>query len=110
MSEGMERLPSDLDRVGDDLVAAAERAIVARRRRAGLAARTAATGVAALIAAAALLPGALGPGTRAPSDLALVRAPAVAVPVGCDQPRSRRVVLPACAAGDPIRLGRPRRW
>jgi hypothetical protein len=104
----MERLPPDLEHVGDHLVAAAERTIVVRRRRAALVARTAATVVAAVIATAALLPGGLGPGVRRDGDLAM--APHVAIPVGCDQPRGRQATLPVCGTGDPLRIGRPRRW
>ena len=106
----MERLPPDLERVGDHLVAAAERTIVARRHRAFLLARTGATGVAALLAAAVLLPGTLGPATRGQGDLAMVRARHLAVPLGCDQPRGRQAALPICAAGDRLRPGRPHRW
>lgn len=106
----MDQLPPDLEHVGDHLVAAAERTIVVRRHRVLLLARTCATGLAALLAAAVLLPGALGPGMREHGDLALVSARHVAVPLGCDQPRGRQAALPACAAGDPLRTGRPRRW
>jgi hypothetical protein len=107
------RLPPDLDRVGDHLVAAAERMLAARRRRHRLIARTASTGVAALLALAALAPAGLGPGLRDDGQLLLARAPSVeppGLPAACDQPRGGRLTLPACAAGEPIRLGRPRRW
>jgi hypothetical protein len=33
-----------------------------------------------------------------------------AVPAACDQPTGGRLALPVCAAGDPVPLGRPRRW
>ena len=106
----MDRLPPDLEHVGEHLVAAAERTIVVRRHRVFLLARTCATGIAALLAAAVLLPGTLGPAVRDDGDLAFVSARHVAVPLGCDQPRGRHAALPACAAGDPLRIGRPRRW
>jgi hypothetical protein len=105
-------LPPDLERVGDDLAAAAARALAARRRRRRLLARIASTAGAALVAAAWLVPGALGPAGRA-SDLLLARAPTIetpGLPVACDQPRGGRLALPACATGEPIRVGRPRRW
>jgi hypothetical protein len=107
------RLPPDLERVGDDLVAAAAHALAARRRRHRLLARIASTGVAALIAVAALAPTALDPVARSTSELLLARAPTFTppgLPAACDQPRGGRLSLPACAAGEPIRLGRPRRW
>jgi hypothetical protein len=107
------RLPPDLDRVGDQLVAAAERSFAARGRRRRLTARIASTAVAALVALAALIPAGLNPAVRSGAALLLARAPAVeppGLPAACDQPRGGRVSLPACAAAEPIRLGRPRRW
>jgi hypothetical protein len=106
----MERLSPDLERVGDQLVAAAERAVAGRRRRWTRLARAGAAGLGALVVAAALLPSALGPAERSGADIAFVRATTVALPVACDQPRGGRATLPACAAGDPLRIGRPRRW
>jgi hypothetical protein len=106
----MDRLPPDLEHVGDHLVAAAGRRIAARRHRAFLLARTGATAVAAVLAAAALLPGTLGPAMRAHGDLAMAPGRQPAVPLGCDQPRGRHAAPPVCAAGEPIRPGRPRRW
>lgn len=107
------RLPPDLDHVGDHLVAAAERILAARRRRQRLIARTASTGAAALLALAALAPAHLSPGLRDGDDVLLARATSFeppGLPAVCDQPRGGRLTLPACAAGEPIRLGRPRRW
>jgi hypothetical protein len=106
------RLPPDLARVGDELVEAAARRVDAQRARRRLAGRIAATGVAALIAVAALAPAALGPAEQATTVL-LARAPTVdppGLPAACDQPRGGRLSLPACASGDAIRVGRPRRW
>jgi hypothetical protein len=105
------RLPPDLVRVGDDLVAAAERTLQARRARRRMLARTAATSLAALAALTALVPAALGPATRgANAGLVVVQLEPPGLPAACDQPRGGRLLLPACAAGEPIRLGRPRRW
>jgi hypothetical protein len=107
------RLPPDLDRVGDHLVVAAERILAARRRRQRLIARTAGTGVAALLASAALAPAGLSPAIRSGGELLLARTASFeppGLPAACDQPRGGRLTLPACAAGEPIRLGRPRRW
>jgi hypothetical protein len=106
-------LPPDLERVGDDLVAAAARALAARGRRRRLLARTASTAIVAVIAAAALVPARLGPAAHNGSDVLLARAASIqppGLPAACDQPRGGRLSLPACAAGEPIRLGRPRRW
>jgi hypothetical protein len=106
----MERLPPDLERIGEHLVAGAERAVAARRRRTLLLTRAGATGIAALLAGATLLPGALGPAERPAGGLTLVGVPSAAVPVACDGPRGRHAAPPACSAGEPIRIGRPRRW
>jgi hypothetical protein len=107
------RLPPDLERVGDDLVAAAARSLAARRTRRRRVARTASTCVAATVALTAFAPAALGPAVPSPTDVLLARASVIEptrLPVACDQPGGRRVLLPICAAGEPIRLGRPRRW
>jgi hypothetical protein len=104
-----EPLPPDLERVGDQLVAAAERDLAARRRRRALTARMAVTAVAAVLAGAVLLPAALGPSTRVPAIARTAFADLPAQPAGCDQP-GPAVRLPACMAGDPLRIGRPRRW
>ena len=107
------RLPPDLERVGDDLVAAAARELAARRTRRRRLARAATTSAAAIVAFIALAPAALGPAVRRTSDVLLARA-AVFEPPGlpalCDPPRGGHISLPACAAGEPIRFGRPRRW
>lgn len=105
------RLPPDLERVGDDLVAAAERALARRHARRRLLARIAATSVAAVAALSALVPAALGPAIRGGASASLlVQVEPPGLPVACDLPRGGRLSLPACAAGEPIRLGRPRRW
>jgi hypothetical protein len=105
------RLPPDLARVGDDLVAAAERAVARRHARRRLIARLAATSVAAVAALTALVPAALGPANRGGTSASLfVRVEPPGLPVACDLPRGGRLSLPACLAGEPIRLGRPRRW
>src|SRR4051794_31899745 len=101
-------LPPDLDKVGDDLVAGVARAVDARRQRrrralAGLGA------VAAAIALPVVVVPAVGPGHREPVLLTGATIEP-AVPVGCDQPRGRRVALPACVAREPEPFGRPRRW
>jgi hypothetical protein len=104
------RLPPDLARVGDDLVAAAERTLDARRARRRLLARTAATSLAAVAALTALVPAALGPAVRRADTTLFVQVQAPGLPAACDLPRGGRLTLPACSAGEPIRLGRPRRW
>jgi hypothetical protein len=103
------RLPPDLERVGDDLVAAAERSLAARGARRRLIGRTAATSLVALAALTALVPAALGPANRG-DGVIMVEVQPPGLPAACDLPRGARLALPACAAGEPIRLGRPRRW
>jgi hypothetical protein len=105
-------LPPDLDRVGDDLVAAAALAIDRRGRRRRLIARAAGTGAAAMAALAWLVPATLGPAERS-HDMLLARSVSLvepARPAACDLPRGGRPALPACQAGEPIPLGRPGRW
>jgi hypothetical protein len=107
-----QRLPPDLERVGDDLVAGVERALAARRRRRRVFAHSALTGVAALAAAAAFIPASIGPGARtgsAPGRLIAAHLPAVSA--ACDLPLGGRLSARACpASSDPVPLGRPRRW
>jgi peptidoglycan/LPS O-acetylase OafA/YrhL len=121
------RLPPDLQRVGDELVAGVERSLAARRRRRRLFAHSALTGVAALAAAAAFVPSTTGPGagrsSATPTAGALFAAHIPAVPAACDLPLGGRLSAPACRASasasggtsatttsDPVPLGRPGRW
>jgi hypothetical protein len=104
-----QRLPTDLDRLGDHLAAAAARSAAARRRRAALLARLAATAVAAVLAMAALAPSRLAPAERAAGTRVLL-ASAPATPVACDEPRGGRFAVPACRPEPAVTLGRPRRW
>jgi hypothetical protein len=101
-------LPPDLDRVGDHLVAAAERAAAVRRHRIERAGRAVGTVLAVILASAALMPGALAPGDHRVADAGRLLARTPALPVACDQPRPATV--PACDASDPVVLGRPHRW
>jgi hypothetical protein len=82
-------LPPDLSRLGDQLVAATERRIATRRRRAELFGKLATTGVAGALLFAALTPGTLDSADRGAELLRLAAAPAVATvtPSMCDQPR-----------------------
>ena len=63
-------LPPDLSRLGDELTAAAGRALVERRRRRRLAARTCASAMSAVLAIAVLAPSTLSPGLQLASPLA----------------------------------------
>jgi hypothetical protein len=107
------RLPPDLERLGDQLVAGAERAVATERRRTRLA-RLTATGVAAAAAIGALAPAALNPSERAAVHGRALLARAALVPAyssPCDQPRGNRFTLPDwCRAQPPITVGHPRRW
>jgi peptidoglycan/LPS O-acetylase OafA/YrhL len=100
-------LPPDLDRLGDQLAAAAERELAARRRRRQLPARLAAIAVAAVIAPAALAPGGLSSADGTPAAHPMLLA---ATPVWCDPPRGGQFAIPACQPQPPITPGRPRRW
>jgi hypothetical protein len=81
------QLPPDLSRLGDQLARATERRLAARRHRADLLARVAATGVAAALALAVLYPGALGSADRSSDVLRFATAGASYQPTACDQPR-----------------------
>jgi len=82
-----EQLPPDLSDLGDQLARATARRVSARRRRAELITRLAATGVAAALAFGVLLPGALGDAERTAGALQLASTRTVYVPTACDQPR-----------------------
>jgi hypothetical protein len=100
-------LPPDLSRLGDDLQAAAERSLDARRRRADRARRPGVAMVAALIFAA-LTPAALGPADRFPA-LVVVDAAETFPPPPCDRPSGasfRPACLTAGPSNDRIRLHR----
>jgi hypothetical protein len=112
-----DRLPPDLERVGDHLTAAAGRAVAARRQRRAALRRLSGASVAGALVFAALTPGALGPAQRTPGPfetlLARVSVTDTTVPRACDQPRGGRFSLPACEAitgGEAMVLHRPRRW
>jgi hypothetical protein len=102
----MGHLPADLDRIGDQLAAAAARSIASRRRR-RLALRT---GVTAAVVLTALAPAALGPAERVPGAAPLLLASAPAIPTACDQPRGGRFEIPACRPAPALTIGRPGRW
>ena len=80
-------LPPDLSKLGDQLARATERHTTARRRRADLLARLAATGVAAALALAVLWPGALGSADRTDDLLRFATTGVSYVPTACDRPR-----------------------
>lgn len=85
-----QHLPPELSRLGDEICAAAERNLTARRRRFELAARLAASGLAGTIAFAILTPTPLGHADRTAQLLqfaALRSAPAAFyAPTACDRP------------------------
>lgn len=98
-----QHLPPELSRLGDEICAAAERTVTARRRRVEVLARLAASGVAGVIAFAVLTPTALGPADRTTQLLqfaALRSAPAALyAPTACDRPRGATFSQPhPCAA------------
>jgi hypothetical protein len=102
-----DRLPEDLERLGEQLTAAAGHTLSRRRRRADLRRRVTTSGVIGALAFAVLTPGALEPGLRDLGSLAVA-----AEPLACDQPRGARFSMPACnarATGAMV-LHRPYAW
>jgi hypothetical protein len=88
-------LPPDLRRLGDEIVAAAERDLRSRRRRRAASLTCAAAALAALMVGAGV-PGVLAPAERtgdAPA-IALAAAPPEHRP-GCDLPRTATFAYPA---------------
>ena len=96
-------LPPDLDRLGDQLVAAASRTSARRGRRR----RLAVAGVVGALAFAGLNPAALGPADRAPLVLDAASGEGFAPP-GCDHARGARFTMAACERA--MVLHRPRAW
>jgi hypothetical protein len=99
----MMALPPDLERLGEQLAAAAGTRRDARRRRAERRRRVATAGVVGALAFAVLTPTPLNSGVR---DLARTSlADADSAPLGCDHPRGATFRLPACEG--PMILYRP---
>jgi hypothetical protein len=98
----MASLPPDLDRLGDQLMAAAARTRDKRSRRGEQRRRLTVAGVVGAIAFAVLTPGELGPAIR---DLTLANA--TVVPPGCELPRGSGFMLPRCKAARAARPHRP---
>jgi hypothetical protein len=98
-------LPPDLDRLGEQLAAAAARTRDKRSRRAEQRRRLALVGVVGAIAFAALTPGTLSPAVR---DVALANA--AVVPPGCETPRGSGFMLERCEAAPAARPHRPYAW
>ena len=88
-------LPPDLSRLGDELTAAAGRALEERRRRRRLLARSCASALSGILAIAVLAPAALSPGSQSASPLAQEAMGTVLV-----RPPDRRPVLVAREAPD----------
>jgi hypothetical protein len=102
-----EQLPSDLSRLGDEIVAAAERDVRARRRRVALLARGTVAALAALIVMAGV-PRALAPADRAGEPLVLAAILSSSVEAdrrpACDHPRSATFTNPRpCGLGEDAR-------
>jgi hypothetical protein len=92
-----ERLPDDLDHLGNELTTAAERKLAARRRRTELSWRLATTGVVGALVFAVLTPAELEPAQRGADVLEIASLPADEMDrMACDQPRGARFSLPAC--------------
>jgi hypothetical protein len=94
-------LPPDLERLGEQLAAAAESTRDRRRQRAEQRRRLAIAGVVGAIALAVLTPGQLGPAIRE-----FTLANATVIPPGCETPRGSGFMLARC---EPARAARPHR-
>src|SRR5918997_333006 len=96
------QLPPDLSKLGDQLAHATQRAATARRRRADLRTRLAATAAAAAVALAVLFPGVLGSADRDNRLLQFAASGASYVPTACDQPRGATFAAtrPCAAPGE----------
>ena len=97
----MSPLPPDLSRLGDELTAAAGRALDERRRRRRLLARICASAVSGILAIAVLAPAALSPGLQLASPFAEEAGGTVLA-----RPPDRRPVLVAREAPETV-LARP---
>jgi|SRR5689334_11695733 len=101
----MASLPPDLDRLGDQIAAAAARTRDRRGRRAEQRRRFATAGVVGALAFVALTPAPLGPALR---EFALANVSVV--PPGCETPRGSGFMLPRCEAADAAVPHRPYAW
>ena len=95
-------LPPDLDRLGDQLVAAARRSSARRERRR----RLVVSGVVGALAFAGLTPAPLGPADR--TGVLEAAASEDFAPPGCDHARGARYTLAACERAKV--QDRPRAW
>lgn len=109
-----EPLPPELSRLGDEIVAAAETRLRARRRRTELLTRLATAGVVGGLLFAVLTPGPLGPADRAGLLRLAPAAPAAApgqLTAMCDQPRRATFVSSGpCAGTSVVVLRRAHAW
>jgi hypothetical protein len=102
----MASLPPDLDRLGEQLAAAAGRTRDRRGRRAEQRRRFATAGVVGALAFVALTPAPLGPALR---EFTLANVLTVAPP-GCETPRGAGFMLPRCERADAAVPHRPYAW
>lgn len=100
----MASLPPELDRLGDQLAAAAARTRDKRHRRADQR-RLALAGVVGALALVVLSPAPLGPALRE-----VTLANATVLPPGCDTPRGHGFMLERCEAAKAARPHRPYNW
>lgn len=99
--DDMAELPPDLDRLGDLLTHAAERAVQRRRRRADRRRRLVGCVLGGLLVFATMTPSHLDRADHQPDFLRMAIAPAEAS-VSCDQPRGQRFhFTDACVVREP---------
>lgn len=105
----MASLPPDLERLGEQLAAAAGRTLADRRRRRERTWRLAIAGVVGALSFAALTPADLGPAIRVLAGTPIAAA-GESYPPGCDHPRGAGFMLPRCEAADAAVSHRPYAW
>ena len=113
-----EPLPPELSRLGDEICAAAERRVDARRRRWELTSRLATTGVLGALVFAVLTPSALSPADHSEWAVQVAALQAATAEIyaarTCDYPRRGTVKYPqscvAPATGTPFAPRRPYAW
>jgi hypothetical protein len=97
-------LPPDLSRLGDELTAAAGRALAERRRRRRLRARICASALSGVLAIAVLAPAALSPGLQLASPVAQETGATV-----LSRPPDRRPIQVALEAPEDVLVRLPER-
>jgi hypothetical protein len=102
----MASMPPDLDRLGEQLAAAAGRTATERRRRRERRRRVATAGLVGAIAFAVLTPAPLGPAIHSLTHTTLAAAASDVSP-GCEYPRGSGYLLQRCIPTPSVMPRRP---